>query len=228
MSGYVRWHRAGYDDGYGRPEQWNPLSVIGQQGCVQSESSDAVLIAASLHTPSRFGELFDRHYAEIDRYLARRVGPGIADEVAADTFVVAFRTRQRYDPRRADAGPWLYGIAANLARRHWRTERRRLRAYARAGIDPICEDGAEIDRRLDAAAAAPELAAALATLRNREREVLLLFVWAELSYGEIALALEIPVGTVRSRMSRARAHVRELLSPSGQVSVACSTEGGTQ
>ena len=202
--------------------------MIGQEACVQSESSDATLLAASLDTPSRFGELFDRHYAEINRYLARRVGPGLADEVAADTFVVAFHTRRRYDPQRADARPWLYGIAANLARRHWRTERRRLRAYARAGVDPMCDDGAEIDRRVDAAAAAPELAAALASLRHREREVLLLFAWAELSYEEIALALEIPVGTVRSRLSRARAHVRELLSPSGQMSVAGATEGGTQ
>lgn len=202
--------------------------MIGQQACVQSESSDAVLISASLHTPARFGELFDRHYAEINRYLARRVGHGIADEVAAETFVVAFRARQRYDPQRTDARPWLYGIATNLARRHWRTERRRLRAYARAGVDPVCDEGGEIDRRLDAAAAGPELAAALASLRHREREVLLLFAWAELGYEEIALALGVPSGTVRSRLSRARSHVRELLSPSGQVSVDGATEGGTQ
>jgi RNA polymerase sigma-70 factor (ECF subfamily) len=105
--------------------------VIGQQVDVHSDPSDGAAIAASLSDPTRFGALFDRHFAEINRYLARRVGLVLADELAAETFVIAFRSRQRYDAGQADARPWLYGIAANLARRHWRTERRRLRAYAR-------------------------------------------------------------------------------------------------
>ena len=200
--------------------------MIGQESLVQSGLSDAAVIAASVEDGARFGEIFDRHFAEIDRYLSRRVGWVLADEIASEVFVIAFRSRGRYDPAAADARPWLFGIAANLARRHWRTERRRLRAYARTGIDPLCDDADESDRRLDALAAGPVLAAALAALRPDEREVLLLFAWADLGYEEIAAALGVPVGTVRSRLSRARGRVRELLAPTGQLSVERATEGG--
>ncbi len=207
---------------------WNRVGVIGQQPDVEGDRSDGAVIASSLADASRFGELFDRHFAEINRFVARRVGASLADEIAAETFVQAFRSRHRYDSQSADARPWLFGIATNLTRRHWRSERRRLRAYARTGVDPIYEDPADVIGRVDATVAAPNLAAALGSLSAREREVLLLFAWAELSYEEIAVALGIPTGTVRSRLSRARSHVRELLSPSGQMSVDGATEGGTQ
>jgi RNA polymerase sigma factor (sigma-70 family) len=206
----------------------NPVAVIGQPAVVEGDLSDAAVIAASLLDAGRFGEVFDRHYAEINRYLGRRVGATMADEIAAETFVAAFRSRARFNPAAADARPWLFGIAANLARRHWRTERRRLRAYARTGIDPIADDSTdEVHRRLDAVADGPRLAGALAALSVGEREVLLLFAWAELSYEEISIALSISPGTVRSRLSRARAHIRELLAPNGQVSLDSATEGGT-
>jgi RNA polymerase sigma-70 factor (ECF subfamily) len=204
-----------------------PLALIGQPAGVDRDGSDAAVIATSVTDASAFGEIFDRHFAEIHRYLARRVGAALADELAAETFVVAFRLRDRYDGHALDSRPWLFGIAANLIRRHWRTERRRLRAYARTGIDPICDESSEVERRVDAMAAAPQLAAALAALSGGEREVLLLFAWADLSYEEISSALGIPTGTVRSRLSRARAHVRELMWPTGQVSVDSATEGGT-
>jgi RNA polymerase sigma-70 factor (ECF subfamily) len=204
-----------------------PSALIGQPAGVECDASDAAVIASSLTDSSRFGELFDRHYAEIHRYLGRRVGAALADELAAETFVRAFGARARYDREAGDARPWLFGIAANLVRRHWRTERRRLRAYARTGSDPLRDDSSDVERRLDAAAAAPQLAAALASLSAGEREVLLLFAWADLSYEEISNALGIPVGTVRSRLSRARAHVRELVWPTGQLSVDGAPEGGT-
>jgi DNA-directed RNA polymerase specialized sigma24 family protein len=126
------------------------VAPIGQQACVESDPSDAAVIACSAVDASRFGEIFDRHFAEINRYLARRVGAALADDLAAETFVLAFRSRRRYDPRTADARPWLFGIAANLARRHWRTERRRLRAYARTGVDSIGDEAADVERRVDA------------------------------------------------------------------------------
>jgi RNA polymerase sigma-70 factor (ECF subfamily) len=204
-----------------------PVALIGQPGGVERDAPDAAVIVSSLTDASAFGEIFDRHFAEIHRYLGRRVGAALADEVAAETFVAAFRSRERYDRRADDARPWLFGIAANLVRRHWRTERRRLRAYARTGVDPICDETSEVERRVDAVAAGPGLAAALGSLSAGEREVLLLFAWADLSYEEISAALGIPAGTVRSRLSRARAHVRELMWPSGQVSVDGATEGGT-
>ena len=200
----------------------------GQRASVAlSESSDADVIAASVTDAARFGEIFDRHFADIDRYLARRVGSTLADDLAAETFVVAFRSRARYDLTAGDARPWLFGISANLVRRHWRTERRRLRAYARSGVDPVAPPETEaIDRRVDANSTASALAGALASLeRARPRGSAAVGV-GELSYEEIASALGIPIGTVRSRLSRARARVRELLSPAGQFELEAVPNGG--
>jgi RNA polymerase sigma factor (sigma-70 family) len=174
------------------------------------ETTDAEAIAASLSEPRAFVAVFERHFDAIHRYLRRRVGKPIADELAAETFAQAFEHRRRYDPRRPDARPWLYGIAHNLLRHHYRDEERALRAYARTGTDPL-QDSVE-----EAAREGPELAEALAGLSPRERDVLLLVAWAELEYAEVAEALGIPVGTVRSRLNRARGRIRELLERSRQ------------
>jgi RNA polymerase sigma factor (sigma-70 family) len=179
--------------------------------------SDAEVIVASCAEPATFSAVFDRHFPAIHRYLRRRVGAEAADDLAADTFVQALRSRHRYDGSQPDARPWLYGIAANILRHHHRQERRRLLAYTRAGIDRSFSDEHElVDSRADAQSAGPRLALALAALRRDDREVLLLFAWADLSYEEIANALAIPVGTVRSRMNRARRRVRELVGDAGQ------------
>jgi RNA polymerase sigma-70 factor (ECF subfamily) len=183
---------------------------------VEREPSDGEIIAASADDGALFGVVFDRHFPRIHRYLARRVGSALADELAAETFVAAFRVRQKFDLAATDARPWLFGIAANLVRRHWRAERRQLRAYARTGLDPVGDELTDAERRVDAAAQAPRLAAALASLSRADREVLLLFSWAELSYEEIAVAVAIPVGTVRSRLSRARRRMREALEASAR------------
>jgi RNA polymerase sigma-70 factor (ECF subfamily) len=161
--------------------------------------TDADAIRASLAEPETFAVLFDRHFDAVHAYAQRRVGPSLADEIAAEAFTRAFDRRGRYDLARADARPWLLGIAANLLRRHWRSEKRRLDAYARSA--------GRAESRL-AEPVAADLAAALLALPRREREPLLLFAWADLGYEEIAVALGIPVGTVRSRISRARARLR--------------------
>jgi RNA polymerase sigma-70 factor (ECF subfamily) len=178
--------------------------------------SDAEVIARARLEASAFAAIFDRHHGTIHAYLRRRVDAPIAEELAAETFVRALHAVGRYDAARADALPWLYGIAANLVRRHRRTEVRRLRAYARTGRDPLADDHGDAPDRLDAAAAGPRLAAALAALRADDREALLLFAWAELTYEEIAVALAIPVGTVRSRLHRARRVLRDHLENSGE------------
>jgi RNA polymerase sigma factor (sigma-70 family) len=170
--------------------------------------SDAQVIARARTEPAAFATIFDRHHDAIHAYLRRRLDAPIAEELAAETFARALRGAGGYDHDRPDALPWLYGIAANLARRHRRTEVRRLRAYARTGRDPLAGEHGDAPARLDAAAAGPRLAAALAELRPDDREALLLLAWAELSYEEIAAALRIPVGTVRSRLHRARALLR--------------------
>jgi RNA polymerase sigma-70 factor (ECF subfamily) len=159
------------------------------------DMTDAQAIDASLADPEAFAVLFDRHFDAIHGYAQRRVGSTLADEIAAETFTRAFDRRRRYDTAYEDARPWLLGIAANVMRRHWRSERRRLDAYARSARREEAELSATI---------ATELAAALKGLPRREREPLLLFAWADLTYEEIAVALDLPLGTVRSRISRAR------------------------
>jgi RNA polymerase sigma-70 factor (ECF subfamily) len=178
---------------------------------VEDLTPDSAALAASLTSPAEFAPVFDRHYDAVHAYLQRRVGPDAADELAAQTFLVAFERRARYDRSRPDARPWLFGIATNLLLHHRRQVVRRLRAYARTGVDPVLDAFEGVEDRLDAAGLGRELAGALAGLSAEELEVLLLYAWAELSYPEIAMALEIPVGTVRSRLWRARGRIRELL-----------------
>ena len=169
------------------------------------EPSDAVLIERSLRHPERFEKVFDRHFAAIHGYIARRLGPGLADDVASETFLIAFDRRARYDLGQADAAPWLYGIASNLIARHRRAEVRRYRALARAGGEQTVEGhGDGVAGRLDAQALRSRLASALLDLGARDREVLLLVAWAQLSLEEAARALGIPAGTARSRLHRAR------------------------
>ncbi|MFE9813370.1 RNA polymerase sigma factor [Streptomyces sp. NPDC005227] len=174
---------------------------------------DAEIVAQSLEESELFALLYDRYAPDIHRYAARRLGDAAADDITADTFLVAFRIRSRYDHRRPNARPWLYGIAGNLIGKQRRAEVRALRALARTGHDPLAASGGafwleDTDSRI---AAQGPLAGALAGLSAPDRHVLLLIAWAELTYQEVAEALGIPVGTVRSRLNRARRKVRTAL-----------------
>jgi RNA polymerase sigma-70 factor (ECF subfamily) len=180
--------------------------------------TDAAAIAASLDSPAAFAVVFERHHPAVHRYLARRIGSDLADELAAETFAVAFAKRGRYDASVADVRPWLFGIATKLAHRHWRREERELRAYARTGVDAAAPSPAEsVTARADCAVAGPAIAAALAALTADERDVLLLYAWEELDQPEIAAALSIALGTVKSRLHRARARVRQSLTAAGEL-----------
>jgi RNA polymerase sigma factor (sigma-70 family) len=190
------------------------------EGIVLDITSDAHILAACEQDPERFRELFERHYRSTLAFLARRVGVDLAEDLAVETFAVAFTRRGTYDLTQPDARPWLLGIATNLLRHHHRAERRKLLAYARSGLDPeVSSDPAyeAVEARMEARAAGPALALALANLRPAERDVLLLHAWGDLSYADIAEALAVPIGTVRSRLSRARGRFRELLAANGQV-----------
>ncbi len=177
--------------------------------------SDAELIAESGRNPDSFMELVHRHQRVLYGYLARRFGHELAEEITAETFARAFAQRDRYRSDMPDARPWLFGIASNILRSHARSEARRLRAYARTGVDPHGDlDEVAADARADALQLGPTLARALAKLSRADRDVLLMFAWAEMSYDEIAEALEVPVGTVRSRLNRARRVMRESLEDS--------------
>jgi RNA polymerase sigma factor (sigma-70 family) len=190
----------------------------GQDRSVEA-GSDAQVIAASRASPLAFATVFDRHYDAVHRYLARRVGPDLADDLAAETFTQAFDVRLRFDTTHPNARPWLLGIATNLLRHHHRSEARRLRAYARLDRPAADDAHGEIETRLDAERAGPAIAAAIGRLSADERNVLLLFAWADLRYDEIAVALRIPIGTVRSRLNRARGRLRELIGESGQYKI---------
>lgn len=173
---------------------------------------DAALIVQSLERPERFSELYRRHARDIHQYAARRLGDAAADDITADTFLSAFRSRTRFNPEHASAKPWLYGIAANLISKQRRSEVRALRALARTGRDPVAESWVDrADSRVMAQAAHAELAGALAALSAGDRHVLLLVAWADFEYQEVADALSIPIGTVRSRLNRARRKVRGAL-----------------
>ena len=117
---------------------------------------------------------------------------------------------------RATALPWLYGIGSNLLAKHRRGEARRLRASARMAAAGEAADRRACTAALDARLLFPRVADAIEALPDDEREALLLFAWEELPYESVAEALEVPIGTVRSRLNRARARLRELLEPNGK------------
>jgi RNA polymerase sigma factor (sigma-70 family) len=174
--------------------------------------ADARIIARSLAEPDCFAEIFDRHYRRIHGYVARRLGPELAEDVASETFLIAFDRRRRYDRAHPGAAPWLLGIASNLIARHHRAEVRRWRALARAGEAHSVEGHDElVAGRVDAGALRARLAAVLAELPHRDREMLLLVAWGELSLEEARRALGIPAGTARSRLHRARRRTRAAL-----------------
>lgn len=174
-----------------------------------ASSSDEELVIQSLTDPAAFSPIFTRHFSPVYAYLARRVGSDVADDLTAQVFVVAFERRQAFRPYQGSARPWLYRIATTLLANHRRAEQRLLRLAARLGDERTrahehsgADDQALADLDLQRAAAA------IADLEPSQRDVLLLHTWAGLGYEEIAIALDVPVGTVRSRLWRARQGVR--------------------
>jgi RNA polymerase sigma-70 factor (ECF subfamily) len=171
--------------------------------------SDITVLAQSLGRPERFAEIYQRYFTEIFRYVAGRLGVEAAEDPAAETFLIAFRRRERFDPERGAVRPWLFGIATKVIAQHRRTEARRYQALARVASRPAADDHQDqVADRLAAWELRGELAGALARLSAAERDVLLLTAVAGLDHAETALALSIPAGTVGSRLFRARRKLR--------------------
>lgn len=192
--------------------------MVEHDGAIVLEASrgqhenDAEVIARSGAEPEFFAVLFRRHAPAIQRYIARQIGSDAAEDVVAETFLVAFDQRSRYEPDRQDARPWLYGIATNLIGRYRRIELRELKAFGRGGTDSITAAFSDsADARVGAQAVSRYLAVALSRLRPSYREAILLIAWADLTYEEAASALGVPIGTVRLRISRARKVLRAAL-----------------
>jgi RNA polymerase sigma-70 factor (ECF subfamily) len=186
--------------------------VLVEPVAANAELSDAAVIERSLREPAWFAEIFNRHVTEIVRYVHARVGSGLAEDVTAETFLAAFQCRDRYDVSRAEARPWLYGIAVRQIGKHRRAESRYRRAIARLPPEHVPADfGDRSVERVTAEQLRPQLSATLAALSRQDRELLLLVAWADLTYEESAQALGLTISAVRSRLSRIRVKTRQAL-----------------
>lgn len=165
------------------------------------------MTAAPVLGTESFTEVHDRHFAAIYRYVAGRLGAQAAEDVAAETFLVAFDRRASFDATRGDLRAWLFGIATNLVSRHRRKEARHYRALSRLET-PRPAEGHE-----NRVVIGGQLGKALSRLTSGERDVLLLVALADLGYAETAEALGISPGTVGSRLTRARKKLAPVLSP---------------
>ena len=173
-------------------------------------ASDAELIAISVEDPAAFEGIFDRHFEAIRRYLGRRVGSDAGDELAAQTFELAFARRGSFDAAFSSAAPWLFGIAGNLIRHHQRSERIHRTALERlerpSGLGDVMDAEAA-----DALRSMRVVREVLRELPETDRDAFLLVALADRAYAEVAEILDIPVGTVRSKTHRVRALLRERL-----------------
>lgn len=181
------------------------------------DHTDALIIKRSLRAPELFGAIFDRHIHQVHGYLSRRAGQDTGDSLAGEVFRIAFENRSRYLTDRECALPWLYGIAANVLRQHLRGEHRRQRLVTKLSSAALrLELEGDDSDRLNAQGELATVLHALELLPDAEREAVLLYAWEELSYEEIAVAQDVPVGTIRSRLNRARKRIRERISDGGQ------------
>lgn len=169
--------------------------------------TDAALLLRSRCDPDAFTDVFDRHAPAVHRYLARRAGSQIADDLTGEVFTRAFAGRHTYNTTHPEALPWLYGIAHNVLRSDARGRARESSAGARwAGRADPDTSYQDVDDRVDAQR--QPVLDVLASLPADEREVLLLVAWEDLTPTQAATALNIPAGTARSRLHRARTLLR--------------------
>ncbi|MEU5866900.1 MULTISPECIES: RNA polymerase sigma factor [unclassified Nonomuraea] len=173
---------------------------------------DVTMVERSMDNPELFALLYDRYFKEVYRYLAARLGGEQAEDLVAEAFLLAFDGRCGFDPQRGTVRSWLFGIATNVVARHRRREGRRLNALSKIAAEDS-DDGHEdrVTSQLAAQASRPELVRGLKGLAKGDRDVVFLLVFGGLGYEEIAAALDVPVGTVGSRLNRARKKLRKAL-----------------
>lgn len=170
--------------------------------------SDADLLSQARVRPELLGLLYERHARPVHRYLSRRVGAAAADDLLGEVFVAAVEARLRVRPHPSGSAlPWLYGIAANVLR----SARRRVGGLVPHDTAVPAVDWDAVDARLDAAARRTELRAALATLTDAERDLLLLVAWEGLTPAEAGEVLGLTAVAARSRLHRARTRAQAAL-----------------
>lgn len=178
---------------------------------------DASLIRRSLDDPDQFTSIVERHAEAIHRYFSKRSPHSAVDDLVSETFMAAFRSRQHYDFSYLEARPWLFGIATNVLRHFRRSEGRRIARLSSWRVQESEQDRTEeVESSVLADTEANRMRSALEQIDERYRDVLVLVAGPGLTYEEVARALGIPIGTVRSRMSRGRSQLRELLDLGGQ------------
>lgn len=167
--------------------------------------------------PATFGQLFTDHAPQVYRHVVRTTGNwNTAEDIVSLTFLEAWRLRGKLRPDGDSVLPWLLGIAVNVLRNHRRAARRHAAALVRLPPAEAMPDFAdELVNRMRDSEQLAAATAALARLRPADREVFTLIVWSGLDYAQTAEALGVPVGTVRSRLSRARTRLRELTAEPG-------------
>ena len=174
---------------------------IGQERRVDDPSSDADVIRVSLHDHDAFVVIFDRHFDSICRYLVRRAGTDEGSELASEVFVRAYEQRSRYDLSRADAAPWLYGIATNVFRRQRRSDKRRIHAYTRVRPGR--------DRRAEGVIDMPELGVTVGMLLALKRSARRLQAEPELALEQTSNEILARLMTVRAQLQSQMAHALE-------------------
>jgi RNA polymerase sigma-70 factor (ECF subfamily) len=175
-------------------------------------AADAAAIRRSIDDPAAFDAVFERHHHVVFRYVASRVGPDVAEDVVGEVFLAAFASRSKFRPELSTSAlPWLLGIATRRISRQRDAERRWVAQCQAAQGERGLQVDDEAESRIDAERLAPRLDVALQALPLREREPLLLHVLAGLSYEEVAAALDVKLGTVRSRISRGRSRLAGIL-----------------
>jgi RNA polymerase sigma-70 factor (ECF subfamily) len=171
-----------------------------------SDPDDAELIARSLDgDEGAFVEVVRRHEAAVGAYLARRAGREAAEDLLGEVWLAALGSRASYDRSFPDAGPWLFGVAHNTLRRHWRSRPAEDPVADVAPIAPGWDPWAGVDSRVDAAAA---LRQALAVLAPHQREIVTLVAWEDLTVADAGRALGMPPGTARRHLHQARIALR--------------------
>jgi RNA polymerase sigma factor (sigma-70 family) len=175
--------------------------------------NDSEIIERSAHEPEVFGAIFDRHFDAIAGFCIRRVGNTDGEDIAGNVFRWAFENRERFDLAHGDARPWLFGIANNLVREARRSAGRQKLAYDRWTTREVADSTEIASQVAEAVDAQRDLSIVFAVLNQQpieDVETLLLYAWEQLTYAEIAEALAVPIGTVRSRIHRVRRHIEEV------------------
>lgn len=182
---------------------------------------------AAAGEPAAFGLLYERHVRAIYNYLFRRCADwSLAEDLTSVVFLEAYRRRSSVEIDEGKVLPWLYGVATNVLRNQRRSLRRHAEALRRLPPpEPVLGIAGEAADRVDAERRMRSLLAALEALPESDREILALCVWTELSYEDAAVALGVPIGTVRSRLSRARKRLAELAAGRGHALDVPSSEG---